>query len=578
MHKNKKINGWHKLLMTGLFSALLGFSYATATGNAFILPKVQESRALEKPGLSFITPLDLGDVLAGSMFFRQIVVDGGLPPHAFAFGAKTPSDSTITISESGMVSGTPAAEGVYDFDVQVSDKVGAATKELITGRFAVTAKAHSSGNVDLAFLDKETMPTALVGASYYYSFAANGGVPPYSFQLNSDADFNKLPAGLFFTQGDIVSGMDSDNSGVLFGKPASATTGGQPAMFDVRVTDGRGIALVKTFSLEVVAGQICSGFVALKGSFKLDFGRPEKDTLNLTLQLDKGLLRSFADIQGKEFSVMIGGKTLPPEVSVSGKAAESKFNAKGEIKFPDVNAGLLGSRDLPQYRVRFDPRTGVINMSFQRISLASAIGATRDFYRDPVLPIGVKIGNMERTDAVKFIYQRSGAIGAGQIQTKTATAPAGYFFISSLRGKEVQLTTESDGLVMRIQGHLRQPGGTTVLPATGDTVGIFLGSAAAFEIPTSALKITANQVRYLSNSPADAVKRFEINTANGTFLLETNPVSARDMGFEQAILTAGDPFQLPIGIWIVNTGTNVTTFNGQTSVVIYRRGNSLGTR
>jgi hypothetical protein len=109
-------------------------------------------------------------------------------------------------------------------------------------------------------------------------------------------------------------------------------------------------------------------------------------------------------------------------------------------------------------------------------------------------------------------------------------------------------------------------------------VGIFLGSAAAFEIPTSALKITANQVRYLSNSPADAVKRFEINTANGTFLLETNPVSARDMGFEQAILTAGDPFQLPIGIWIVNTGTNVTTFNGQTSVVIYRRGNSLGTR
>lgn len=560
----------------GLFLAVLGFSYAVATTKTLAPPPVR-ARALQRPGLSFITPADLGDVLVGSFFVRQIVVDGGMPPHTFRFGVNAPTEN-ISINEYGLLSGVISADGDYDFDVQVSDKVGVNQTDLITQSFSITAQTQTVETETMSFLDEAVLPSALTGSPYAHSFAVTGGMPPYRFQLDSPADAAALPTGLFFVHGDNVMGVDPDGGGLLYGKPAEATSAGSPAKFNVRVTDSRGVVQIKEFSLTVYPGIVTGDVVAVRGGFKLDFGGEEKDSLNLVLAVDKGELRYFSDIEGQDFALIIGGKTLPPTITVDGTEQEMVFNARGEIKFPDMTAGLIGSRDLPEFMIRFDPRKGLLRMTFKRFSLASALGATREGFRDPVLPVILRIGNIwQRTGTLRFSYRRrnGGRIGIGTLARKGASGPSGHFLVTKVRGRETSDTTETDTLVLRIQGYLRQPGGGAVVPLAGDTVGVFMGLGDAFEIPESSLTIGGRKLKFASFNADDMIKRFELDTARGRFLIETYPLSPTDLGFERTVLTAGDSFSLPVGLWFVNTSTNNTTFHGETTVTLYRRGNRL---
>jgi len=81
-------------------------------------------------------------------------------------------------------------------------------------------------NAPLAISTPAALPGGVAGASYAVTLAATGGVPPYTWSLNSGST---LPAGLTLT-----------SAGILSGTPTTAGT----YSFGITVTDSK-LSLVK---------------------------------------------------------------------------------------------------------------------------------------------------------------------------------------------------------------------------------------------------------------------------------------------------------------------------------------------
>jgi len=68
-------------------------------------------------------PLSLPDATVGVPFPRQAIsTEGGVPPYQYMAIGKLPPG--LSISSSGIISGTPATEGVYDFVIRAADDCG----------------------------------------------------------------------------------------------------------------------------------------------------------------------------------------------------------------------------------------------------------------------------------------------------------------------------------------------------------------------------------------------------------------------------------------------------------------------
>jgi hypothetical protein len=109
---------------------------------------------------------------------------GTLPP-GLTFNATT-----------GAVTGTPTTAGTYSFTAQLTDSSAVpyliTTQETIVISAPVAAPLVITGNP----------PAGTVGSAYSTTFAAAGGVAPYTFSLLSGS----LPAGLTISAGGVVAG------------------------------------------------------------------------------------------------------------------------------------------------------------------------------------------------------------------------------------------------------------------------------------------------------------------------------------------------------------------------------------
>ena len=119
-----------------------------------------------------------------------------------------------------------------------------------------------SPNLALQFVNAPVLPVAVANEPYSFTLHANGGKPPYTFQFVSEADFLAFPVGLSLNA----------SEGLIMGKPV-APTPGQPAVFNIDLSDAASTHAPQAFSLTVLPGTIGSGFVATSGSFALNFGK-----------------------------------------------------------------------------------------------------------------------------------------------------------------------------------------------------------------------------------------------------------------------------------------------------------------
>ncbi len=142
----------------------------------------------------------------------QLTASGGEPPYGWNLTTGSlPLPPGLTLSATGVISGTPTEGGTFPFTVQVTD----AFNHMATANLSITITA---GGLVITTTD---LPAGTQNVAYNATLGAAGGDPPYTWSLAS----GHLPAGLSLNAG----------SGQITGTPT--TTG--VSSFAVEVTDSQ---------------------------------------------------------------------------------------------------------------------------------------------------------------------------------------------------------------------------------------------------------------------------------------------------------------------------------------------------
>jgi hypothetical protein len=166
-----------------------------------------------------VTPDTLPGGIVGAAYTQTtLTASGGRSPYTWTI-APGSLPAGLTLTSSGVISGTPTAAGAFSFTVRLSDSAG-----------AVADKPYS---ITIFQVIPDTLPSGIVGAAYTQTtLTASGGRSPYTWTLAS----GPLPGGLTLTPGGVISG--------------TPTTAGVFSVI-VRVTDSSQAAAGKTFTITI---------------------------------------------------------------------------------------------------------------------------------------------------------------------------------------------------------------------------------------------------------------------------------------------------------------------------------------
>ncbi len=192
-----------------------------------------------------ITTTTLSAATLNAAYSATVTATGGLLPLSWSISAGAlPAGLLLAPSTTGTVqiSGKPTLAGSYTFTITVTDAAGFSSSQQFT--IVVTS---------LAITTTTPLPPASTTMAYSQTFAATGGVTPYTWSVASGSS---LPPGLM---------LDS-STGALTGTP---TTGGT-YNFGITVTDSSTppASVTATFTLVVSGAQNLAG---LNGSYAFEF-------------------------------------------------------------------------------------------------------------------------------------------------------------------------------------------------------------------------------------------------------------------------------------------------------------------
>ncbi len=189
----------------------------------FLSPAGTETISYLPPPLS-VSVASLSGATAGVAYSANLIATGGVIPYSWSLAAGV-LPAGLSLSSSGIISGTPTTVGTYGFTVKVTDsKATVATKTLGITVIAPVAK--------LAVVTS-LLPAATRKIAYKQTLSAAGGTAPYLWSISSGT----LPSGLSLTA----------LTGIISGTPRFAGT----SVFSVTVKDAKGVIATKSLSIKV---------------------------------------------------------------------------------------------------------------------------------------------------------------------------------------------------------------------------------------------------------------------------------------------------------------------------------------
>lgn len=216
-------------VLSGVPSTAGAFQFAVQVTDSTNTSASAQMTITIQPGAIAITtvpPLFAGTV--GTQYAQPFAASGGQTPYTWSVASGNTDGLTLN-SATGILTGSPAAAGTFNFTIRVSDASGASASapfSLVVNSPLLTITVGSS------------LPQATAGSAYSQKLPvqATGGTPPYTWQLtNSPLGWN----------------LDS-NTLVLSGVPSTGGT----LSFTVQVTDSTGQTASKTLSLAVSAAKL----------------------------------------------------------------------------------------------------------------------------------------------------------------------------------------------------------------------------------------------------------------------------------------------------------------------------------
>ena len=191
----------------------------------------KESRPVETPveklkPLAITTPSVLPEGSQGGAYSQVAMTSGGSPPtHWSVSSGDLPAGLSIE-SATGLISGTPARAGQYQFTLRATDNA----QTMATQEFSLRVNPASPTAAPLPRITTASLPGGAVGKAYSHRLQASGGSPPYRWSARAET----LPPGL---------ALDSE-TGTLDGTPQRAGT----FKLSVQVTDTDGANATRGFS------------------------------------------------------------------------------------------------------------------------------------------------------------------------------------------------------------------------------------------------------------------------------------------------------------------------------------------
>ncbi|UYV16554.1 putative Ig domain-containing protein [Porphyrobacter sp. ULC335] len=249
-----------------------------------------------------VTPGSLPTLTAGTPFSQTLTTTGGTGPYSYSLqsGVLPPG---VSLSPSGVLSGSPTQRGAYSFSVRATDSTAP------TANFVDKGYTGSVQNPSLSL--GSNAGTAIQGSPFSQTLTTNGGVAPYAYQIET---------------GSLPSGITLSGAGVL-----SGTTNAAPGSFPVsiRVTDsstGPGIYFeLETFTLTVTAQPTVSiavspASVAEDGSTNLTYTvtRSAASASSLTVNLTtSGTATSGSDYTGAASTIVIPANAASATLTIN---------------------------------------------------------------------------------------------------------------------------------------------------------------------------------------------------------------------------------------------------------------------
>lgn len=183
-------------------------------------------------GLNF-TSLTLPTARTNQAYSTTLQAAGGMAPYTFALASGT-LPTGLTLSPSGLLSGTPTQTTGTPFTVRVSDGAGATS--LVTYYFNIGSSAITLSSPPLA--------AGQLGLPYSSTFLSTGGAGTYSYSLES---------------GSLPPGLTLNSNGTLTGTPSASGS----YIFNLRATDGNSQSALFTQVLTIGSSQLGFGSIQL---------------------------------------------------------------------------------------------------------------------------------------------------------------------------------------------------------------------------------------------------------------------------------------------------------------------------
>jgi len=167
-----------------------------------------------------ISPATLTNPAVAAPYSQQLSTSGGTAPYTYSIaGGGLPPG--LSLSSSGLISGTPTGADTYSFTVHVQDSAG--TPVTLDKNYSVVIPAP---NLDLS---PDSPPSGAINLPYSQQFTVSGGTAPYNYSV--EAGLGILPPGLTLSSSGLLSGTPTATGSYTFSlKYGDSTTfsgGGQ---------------------------------------------------------------------------------------------------------------------------------------------------------------------------------------------------------------------------------------------------------------------------------------------------------------------------------------------------------------